>query len=351
MSGFRWGILGTGEISRKFAAGLRAVPGAELAWIASRDADRAEAAARAAGAGRGIGGQAAALAAGADAVFVATPAALHADHAVACLEAGLPVLVEKPFAADAAGAARIRDAARATGLFAMEAMWTRFHPAVVAARAALAAGEIGAPRQLRAEFCIASRPGGSLDDPAAGGGALLQRGVYPLSLAVHLLGWPEAATAMVRRGPSGADEDVTVSLRHPGGALSQLRASLRANGANGLEIIGEAGALAFDGPVFRPWGLRQSRYAPRPAGTAGSGRLGALRDHPVLQRLQPWLTPLRGPRRRRRAVSYAGNGYGHQAAEVMARIAAGQTESPVMPLDESVALAALMERLLAEGAA
>jgi len=349
MNGFRWGILGTGEISRKFAAGLRAAPGAELAWIASREAGRAEAAARATGAARGIGGHAAALAAGADAVYVATPAALHADHAVACLEAGLPVLVEKPFAADAAGAARIRDAARAAGLFAMEAMWTRFHPAVAGARAALAAGEIGAPRQLRAEFCIASRPGGSLDDLAAGGGALLQRGVYPLSLAVHLLGWPEAATAMVRRGPSGVDEEVTVSLRHPGGALSQLRASLRANGANGLEILGEGGALAFDGPVYRPWGLRLRRYAPR--GPGAGGRLAGLREHPALQRLQPWLGPLRGPRWRRRAAPYAGNGYGHQAAEVMARIRAGETESPMMPLDESAALAALMERLLTEGAA
>lgn len=152
---------------------------------------------------------------------------------------------------------------------------------------------------------------------------------------------------MLRRGPAGVDEEVAVTLRHPGGALSQLRASLTATGANGLEILGDAGALAFDGPVYRPWGLRLRRYSARGEG-GGGGRLGALREHPLAQSLQRRLAPFRGPRWTTRNAPYAGNGCGHEAAEVMARLRADETESPVMPLSESVALVALMERLLAE---
>jgi len=346
---FRWGIVGTGEVSRKFALGLGVVPGAELAWIASRDAGRAGAFARRVGAAAGHGNLGEALRSGIDAVYIATPATVHAEQAIACLSAGVPVLVEKPFATSGADAAAIAGAARAAGVFCMEALWTRFHPALAAARDLLKAAEIGEPRALRAEFCIANRAEGSIFDPALGGGALLQRGVYPLSLAAHLLGMPERATAEVRRGPTGVDEDVAITLHHPGGAISQIRASLRINGANGLEIAGDEGAFAFDGSVFRPHGLRVRRWSPR--GTEGSGRLGNLREHPAAQRLNQWFGSLRGSRWVRRRAPYAGNGYGHQAAEVMARVRAGDKESPLMPLDESVALVALMERLLNEGGA
>lgn len=343
---FRWGIWGTGGVARKFALGLRSVEGATLAWTLSRDQARAEAFAKRAGAEAAFSDPSKAFAAGADAVYIATPAKLHAEHAVAALSAGLPVLVEKPFAASGEDARRIAEAARKHKKYAMEAMWTRFQPALAEARRLLAEGAVGTPRLLRGEVCIASRPGGSLFDPE-GGGALRQRGVYPLSLAAHLLGFPEEAQAMLRRGPSGVDEDATVQLRHPGGALSQIRASLTASAPNGLEILGDRGALRFEGRIWRPSGLRLKRCEARAEG--GGGRLDAFRETPLGQRLQRLAMPLLDRPGKRLSAPARGNAYGHQAEEVMARVRAGDLESPLMPLSESVALAELMDRLLAEG--
>jgi len=344
---FRWGIWGTGDVARKFALGLRSVDGAAPGWIVSRDKARAEALARAVGA---PAGHTEIVPDEVDAVYIATPAHLHADHAVAALEAGLPVLIEKPFSTSAEGARRIVEAARAANLFAMEAMWTRFQPAIAEARKLLAEGAIGTPRLLRGEVCMASKPGGSHYRPE-GGGALLQRGVYPLSLASHLLGLPEESSAMLRRGLSGVDEDIAVQLRHPGGALSQIRASLTANGANTLEILGDRGALRFEGRIWRPSALRLSRYTPREEGGGGTGgRLAGLRESRMGQAAQRLLMPIMDRRGSRvLAVPARGNGYGHQAEAVMAGIAAGALESPLMPLSESVALTEMMERLLAEG--
>lgn len=347
-SGFRWGIWGTGDVSRKFALGLRSVEDAVPAWVLSRDRARAEALAHQVGAQVGYERPEEAFAAGADAVYIATPSQVHAEHATAALKAGLPVLVEKPFAANGADARRIAEAATEAGLFAMEALWTRFQPALAMARHLLSENAIGAPRLLRGEVCIASQPGGSLHNPR-GGGALRQRGVYPLSLAAHLLGFPKTATAMFCVGPAGVDEEVAVNLRHPGGALSQIRASMTTNSANTLEILGDRGAIYFEGRIWRPSGLRLVAYAPRAEG--GGGRFASFRETWYGQRAQRVLMPLLDRSGRRMAVPPTGNGYGHQAEEVMARIRAGETESPLMPLAESVALAELVDRLLLEKAA
>jgi predicted dehydrogenase len=348
---FRWGIWGTGDISRKFALGLQTVAGARAAWVLSRDQARADALAAQIGAPRGYAELAQAIAAGVDAIYIATPAQFHADHAVAALNAGVPVLVEKPFAADGAGARRIVAAAQGSQTFAVEAMWTRFQPALAKASALLAEGAIGTPRLLRGEVCIASAPGGSLYDPA-GGGALRQRGVYPLSLAAALLGFPEEASALIRRGDSGVDEEVIAHLRHPGGALSQIRASLTANAPNTLEILGDRGAVRFEGRIWRPSALHLTRYAPRVSAGGGGGRLANLRETALGQRVQRLLMPMMDRRGRTTiAVSAKGNGYGHQAEEAMAHIAAGAIESPIMPHAESIALAELMDRLLREDSA
>lgn len=343
---FKWGIWGTGDVARKFALGLKSVDGATAAWVLSRDQARAEDLARNVGAAQGH--TTLADAGPADAVYIATSADLHADHAVAALEAGLPVLVEKPFATKEVDARRIVDTAQAANLFTMEAMWTRFQPAIAKAAALIENGAIGTPRLLRGEVCIASKPGGSHYCPD-GGGALLQRGIYPLSLATHFLGVPEEAQALLTRGYTDVDEDITVQLRHPGGALSQIRASLTTNATNTLEILGDRGALRFEGRIWRPSALRVSSYAPRHEGGGNGGRLANLRETAAGQSLQRLLLPLldrRGSHVVR--VPVTGNGYGHQAEAMMAGVASGALESPVMPLAESVALTALMERLLRE---
>lgn len=345
MTPFRWGIWGTGDVARKFALGLGSVEGAALAWTLSRDQSRAEAFAQRIGAPIGFSSFENAAAAGADAVYIATPAHVHADNAVAAIEASIPVLIEKPFASSAADAQRIIDAARERKVFAMEAMWTRFQPTVVEAAKLLASGAIGTPRLLRGEVCIASQPGGSLYE-SEGGGALRQRGIYPLSLAAHFLGFPEDASSIIRRGSSGADEEAAVQLRHPGGAISQIRASLTTTAPNSLEILGDKGSLRFEGRIWRPSALHLKSYKPRSEG-GSPGKFADLRESGLGQAAQQMLMPLMDRKGQRRiSVASRGNGYGYQAEEVMIRIGAGELESPRMALAESLALTELMDSLL-----
>jgi predicted dehydrogenase len=356
-----WAILGTGVVADSIARAL-AGQGGRVVVVASRRAERAAGFARRHGA-RAAGYEDAAAAADVRAVYVATPPSEHERQALHALAAGKAVLIEKPFATDAAAAARIAEAARRAGSFCMEAMWTRFQPLIAAIRARVAAGEIGEVRQFHGAFCIADvpDPAASLFDPARGGGALMHRGIYPLSLARHLLGPVEDLQAMARIGATGVDEDCALTLRHASGALSVLRASLSSNGPNGMVIQGTRGTIRVAAPIYRPPAARLFATTPRTGGTgggtgggaggaaggdAGGGGAGGLRGNPrvhaLWQRVGPALRGLR-PGGRRLAAPYAGTGYGHQLQAVMAALAAGETESPLMPLAESVEIMGLVD--------
>jgi predicted dehydrogenase len=345
---FRWGILGTGPVARKFVLGLRAAPGMRAAIVASRHAANARRFAAELGLAAADSWEQVASAE-VDAVYVATPPSEHARHALICLEAGKPVLIEKPFAAGSADARAIIAAAAARNLFCMEAMWTRFLPLTRRLKAMIANGAIGEPRALSAAFCAADVPDAAknLFNPATGGGALLHRGVYPLSLACHLLGPVAEVTGTARLGATGVDEDVSLSLRHGSGALSTLRASLRASAPLDLVVSGTAGTIRLDPPIFRPFRLHAFRTTPRAGEGRGGGWLEALKEGGLAQAAQQRLAPLVRAVRgggRTELHAYAGNGYHYQAEEVRARIAAGQRESPIMPLAESLHIVEVMER-------
>jgi predicted dehydrogenase len=182
---FHWGIFGTGAISAKFVAGLAAAQDADVSFVASRSLAKAHRFAAAMGIARAIEGYAeAAAAGGVDAVYIATPPSEHAAHALVCIEAGIPVIVEKPFAANVAEASRIVDAARAKSVFAMETMWTRFLRAAKALREELAAGITGEARLVAGSVgsSQAPTPANRNFDPALGGEAITRLGVYPPSL-------------------------------------------------------------------------------------------------------------------------------------------------------------------------
>ncbi|MEM8786218.1 MAG: Gfo/Idh/MocA family oxidoreductase, partial [Pseudomonadota bacterium] len=208
------------------------------------------------------------------------------------------------------------------------------------------AGEIGEPQSLIASFGLAEAPGGDnpLFDPARGGGALLDRGVYLLSLAQHVLGAPSSITAKARTSVTGVDEHTALTLTYPNGAIASLIASLTADLPNRFLISGTAGAIELDAPIFRPSRLTLSQTEPRTyaAGAAAGGKAAALKESPLVhqlhQRLAPALKlkPQTGTSRLLKA--YQGNGYHHQAAEVMRAVAASELESPIMPLEESLAV-------------
>jgi predicted dehydrogenase len=314
----RWGIMGTGRIAGDFATGLRALPDAELAAVGSRSAAAAAAFAERFGPTRRHADYAA-LAADPDVdiVYVATPHPFHHANARLCLEAGKAVLCEKPFTLNADQARDLVALARARGLFLMEAMWTRFLPAMVEIRHRVEAGELGEVRLLTADFGFRKPfdPGHRLYDPELGGGALLDIGVYLVSLSSLLFGPPTAIRSLAEFGASGVDEREALLLGHPDGALAQLTATISAATPQEAMIVGDEGWLQI-----HPLWWKAARYT-----IARAGR-------------EPETV----------AVPFAGNGYNYEAAEAMRCLRAGETESPGMPLAETVSIMETLDRVRAE---
>lgn len=357
MTAFRWGVLGTGEVARKFVLGLRATDAMDAVLVASRSPERARSFARELRIPTVADDYASAANHGnVDAYYIATPPALHLEHALLCLQAGKPTLIEKPLAVTGAQARQIATAAAATGVFCMEAMWTRFLPLVRELKSMVDRGQIGQPRLAWGSFGIntdltAER---SLARPELGGGALLHRGIYPLSLASHLLGPIDEVTGQIRSGPTNVDEDVIVSARHRGGALSASIASLRADATNELVVAGSDASIHVAAPIYRPSVMTITKGTPRAAGSASGGRTARLKEGTLLQGAKQRFDALPGDlarsisRDRRRVVRhYTGNGYHYEAEEVLRCVRTGRSESAIMPLAESVQLIEAIESLRA----
>jgi len=343
MSSFRWGIFGTGAISAKFVAGLTAARDAQASFVASRTQNGAQRFAAGMGIGTALTGYAeAAATGGVDAIYIATPPSMHADHALACIEAGIPVLVEKPFASSALEASRIADAARANGVFAMEAMWTRFLPAAQALREQLANGIIGEVRLVSGSFGSSQRleAGNGMFDATLAGGALSHLGAYPLSLGQWLFGTPEVVQAIGTIGVSGVDEDAAFQLRYPCGTIGSFVVSLRAWAPDDFRLFGSEGMLSVRGSIVRPHGLELVRQTPLGPDIARFEAKAKLRQHSLVHQIAQRLNKSNRPSATRRAHRYAGNGYHYEADEVRACVERGAIESNIMPLAESVAVAA-----------
>jgi len=264
---FRWGLLGAGDVAVNFARSVQLLPDHRVAVVASRSAARAGAAAEALGVARTCTDYGALVAdADIDAVYIATPAALHRDHVALALRAGTQVLCEKPFTVTGAEARALADLARATGTFCMEAMWMRFIPAIQALKARIDAGEIGTVRMIRGElgFPVPYDPKSRFFDKGLGGGALLDLGIYPLSLAWYLLGAPVAGQMMVSPAPTGVDAQAVINLRFEGGALAQLAASFN-------QRLGNAAVVTGCGSCR---GRSMPRCKPRPSASWGGCRSG-----------------------------------------------------------------------------
>ena len=348
MKRFRWGIFGTGDISAKFVAGLRASRHAEATFVASRSLAKAQTFASGMGIARAIEGYAeAAAAGGVDAIYVATPPSEHASHAMLCIEAGIPVLVEKPFATTGAEAARIAEAGRAKSVFVMEGMWTRFHPAARSLKDALAAGTIGEPRVIAGNFGSSQTPDPAHGnfDPARQGGAIAHLGAYPLSLGQWLFGSPRLMQALGSMGATGVDEDAAFQLSYSAGVIGSFYVSLRAWAPNTFHVLGTEGMLAFHGPIIRPFGLDVMRRVPVGAEAASFDWRAKLRQHGLIHQVAQLAGRSGGGRSKRIHHRYSGNGFHYEADEVRACVLRGDIESRVMPLADSIAVAATAESI------
>ena len=314
----RWGVLGTGGIAHGFAREVAGMSDCVVVAVGSRTDAAAKRFADAFAVPHAHDSVAALVGDDTvDAVYVATPHPAHAGGALAAIAAGKHVLVEKPFTMDAAEAVTVVDAARAAGVFCMEAMWTRFLPHVLRLRELLAAGAVGQIRTVVADHgqYFTPDPAHRMYDPALGGGALLDLGIYPVSWAHLVLGAPATVTAVSAATMTGVDAQTTAILGYPDGAQAIATCTLEALTPRRSWISGSEGTIEVD-PVF---------YAP-------SGFTLTRRDG-TTERFDP--------------VTLAGQGKGmrYEIAEVVRCVAAGLTESPAMPLDETVAVMRTMDQI------
>jgi predicted dehydrogenase len=315
----RWGVIGPGRIADKLVQDFVHVPGAELVAVASRSKDRAaDFAAR-----HGIptvheGYHAILDDPGVDVVYVATPHPQHRAIALAALNSGTGVLVEKAFTVSPAATREVAAAARATGVFAMEAMWTRFFPAVVRMRELIDDGAIGEVRSVQADLGVRNTAGP--DDrfwsPELGGGALFDLGVYVVSFAQMILGTPTSVAASGAMAPSGVDVEESILLGFDDGRSAALQVSLRCAMPGAARVVGTDGWIEVPPRFHHP-------------------------DRIVLHR--------NGSDPEEIVAPAVGGGYTHELVEVTERIAAGEPESPVMPLSDTIAvqdaMAAVADRL------
>ncbi len=310
-----WGIVGPGRIAAKVVGDFAHVDGARVVGAASRSLHRARAFADEHGLERSYGSYADVLADDeVDVLYIATPHPQHHAIAVAALRAGKAILVEKTFTATVAGAEDVITTAREQQRFAMEAMWTRFQPAIVAARDLIADGVIGEVRQLQADLGV-DRPFDPSDrmfDPAQGGGAMLDLGVYPVSLAQHFLGTPDRVTASGSLTPTGVDAEAGVLLSYADGRVATLAVSLRHHSPGAARIVGTGGWIDIMPRFHHPQSIVLTRKGAEPE---------------IITRPQ------------------SGGGYSHELIEVTDCIRARRTESAVMPLDDTLAVQRMLNEI------
>lgn len=315
----RWGISSTGTIAATFVQDLRLLDDASVIAVGSRTPERAgEFAARFGIPTAHPSNQHLADDPDVDVVYVASPHSAHHDDVIRFLDAGKHVLCEKPFALNAAQATAMFDSAVRNGRFLMEGVWSRFVPGYVRLGELLAEGSIGTPEIVEATFGTAFRfdPAHRLFDPALGGGALLDLGIYPLQLAQLVLGPATHQSAQAVIGATGVDETIVITATHGGDGstgISRLAASMRVGLPGRAAISGPGGFIEFGPRMHAPQSL-------------------TVHNHDGTEVID---TP------------FDGTGLRFEAREVMRCVRAGLHESPGMPRAETLALARTMDALRA----
>jgi predicted dehydrogenase len=314
----RWGVAATGRIAAQFVDGLAQVDDAEVVAVGSRAQSSADAFGDRWGIARRHGSlDALAADPDVDVVYVASPHAAHHDDALRFLRAGKHVLCEKPLALDAAQSGRMVAEARDRGLFLMEAIWSRFLPAYAVLRELLADGRIGEPQVVEADFGFALPfdPAHRLYDPALGGGSTLDLGIYPVQLCSMVFGGPpDTIAANGHLGPTGVDERMAAVLGWDGGRLGVVKSAITVGLACEARISGTDGWI----------------------------------DLPAFMHCPQHLTVVSGGVTERVDAGYDGEGLRFQVPEVHRCIRAGLVESPVLPHDESLAIARTLDAIRAQ---
>lgn len=313
----RWGILATGGIAATFVEDLKYLPDAEVVAVGSRSDEAAEAFAATHGIPRAHGSwQALADDPDVDVVYVATPHSAHVAATSILLNAGKPALTEKPISLDVAGAMTLVELSRARQVFLMEAMWTRFFPAVRHALDLVDDGAIGRVTSVHSDFGFAAPddPTHRLHAKALGGGATLDLGVYPVTITHLFLGAPDEVRAWADLGPEGTDRNTAMVFGYESGATATVTCSLVGQSPTIAVITGSEGFIELPSRFFMPRQVVLHR-----------DDKAEVREFPV-----------------------EGRGYHLEAAEVHECLRAGRLESETMPHSETLSVMTTLDRVRAE---
>ncbi|MBX3100620.1 MAG: Gfo/Idh/MocA family oxidoreductase [Salinibacterium sp.] len=311
-----WGVLAPGSIASHWVASVHANTDQRVVAVASRTLSRAQEFAAAQGIEQAYGSYEQLVAdPRVDAVYIAAPHSEHRKLALLVIAAGKHVIVEKPIALNPAEAQDIVEAARTAGVFAMEAMWTRFLPQMTVVEQLLTAGDLGDVLSVTADFGtrFPFDPESRAFNPALGGGALLDLGVYPAWFAHFVLGAPSAVTATGSLASTGVDAQSAVILDYESDAQAAFTTSLLVSTPIAATINGTLGRVEFPGPFMGPSSFRVT--------TA---------DREVIDWVEPtgfkW-----------------GEGLCYQAVAMAQYIADGLTEAPWHTLDDTLEIMAVLD--------
>ena len=316
-----WGILSTGHIASVLAKDLALLPEeAALVAVGSRNADKAAAFASEYGFQRSHGSyEELAADPDVDVVYIASPHHDHYPSAKLCLENGTSVLVEKPLTVTPEQSEELVALARDSGLFLMEAMWTRTHPLIRRAAEVVASGELGDVRHVDAQFGFTfdGPAGHRLLDPAQAGGAILDAGVYPVHAVNLFLGEPEELTGWGTHASTGVDDHAAALLTYPatadrGAATASILCTLNATLPNRLAVYCAKGRVMVDDFFLRP------------------------------ERVLVYRNGVDEPEEL--VTSWPGGGYTFQAQEVMRCLSTGEQQSPLVPWDATLAASRTLAR-------
>jgi predicted dehydrogenase len=312
----KWGIIAPGWIAGQFAGALHRHSKSRVVAVGSSSADRAKEFAARYGVERAYGSYEALVAdQDIDAVYVASPHSHHFEQARMALLAGKPVLVEKAFTQNAAQASALIDLARESGLLLVEAMWSRFLPHYDIVRQLLADGTLGEVQTVISDHGqhFELEPSHRLLNPALAGGALLDLGIYPISFTSFVLGAPEEIQATGTMTSTGVDAQVSAVLR-TGRAHGIISTTQTAASPTTASISGTAGRVEIAGPFYQPQAVRFTDLAGNTLETTPDSVVGH-------------------------------EGLVYQAAHFAELLTAGATDSPLLPLGETLSIMRTMDEI------
>lgn len=317
MSTFRWGIIGTGGIAQTFAEDLKFLDGHVVAAVGSRTLKSAQNFAKQFPEAVAYGSYEELVAADVDAVYVATPHPMHYENTLLAMRAGKPVLCEKAFTVNAKEARALVAFAQEEKIPLMEAMWSRFLPHMQQVKEIVSSGVLGEITNIVADHgqFIPYERAARLWEPELGGGALLDLGIYPLTLAHLILGSPVSIHAEATLTEKKVDLNTSMMLRYASGAHALLSCTMASRGSVSAMIVGDKARIEIDGSFYAPTSFRVIT------------RDGEVTEYPN---------------------KYEGHGLREEAAEFARVVRSGEIESPLMPHSTSVELMEMMDSIRAQ---